>query len=294
MSYMHIPNLYADQTILLFKEGYALEKIDGTSAHLTFHQGVLKFSSGGAPHRDFMALFDPDRLSELLAEQVAEQPEVPWMVYGEAYGGKIQGQTRRYGAALKFVAFEVRRGDTWLTVPGAARVVERLGLEFVHYAQVPLDLEHLDAERDADSVQSARNGQGPGHKREGVVLRPLVEMIRGDGARVIAKHKRDDFRETASPRKVGEPLVVLDAAQAIAEEWVTTQRLEHVCQALARNGTRPSTLRDTGQIVAAMVEDVLREGSAEIVDSPSARKAIGARAARLWQARLRQPQENYE
>ena len=39
-----------------------------------------------------------------------------------------------------------------------------------------------------------------------------------DGSRVICKHKRDDFRETATPRKVGAPLEVLAEANAIAIE----------------------------------------------------------------------------
>lgn len=30
MSYLHIPNLYKDQTILLLRECFALEKVHGT------------------------------------------------------------------------------------------------------------------------------------------------------------------------------------------------------------------------------------------------------------------------
>ena len=36
MGYMHIDNLYKNVTIMLFKEAYVLEKIHGTSAHITW------------------------------------------------------------------------------------------------------------------------------------------------------------------------------------------------------------------------------------------------------------------
>ncbi len=34
MGYLHIDNLYKNQTIRLFRECYALEKVHGTSAHV--------------------------------------------------------------------------------------------------------------------------------------------------------------------------------------------------------------------------------------------------------------------
>ena len=63
MGYLHIHNLYKDQTILLFKEVYALEKIHGTSSHITFTRETatlapeippkLTFFSGGESHQRF-------------------------------------------------------------------------------------------------------------------------------------------------------------------------------------------------------------------------------------------------
>lgn len=41
MAYMHIENLYANQTILESKECYAMEKIHGTSAHISGKDGNL-------------------------------------------------------------------------------------------------------------------------------------------------------------------------------------------------------------------------------------------------------------
>jgi len=43
-----------------------------------------------------------------------------------------------------------------------------------------------------------------------------------------------------------------------------------------------------GRIIAAMTEDVLREGKAEIVDSKEARKAISKRTVELYKEYLNQ------
>ena len=47
MGYAHIDNLYKEQTILMFRECYALEKIHGTSAHISWKGKQLWLSSGG-------------------------------------------------------------------------------------------------------------------------------------------------------------------------------------------------------------------------------------------------------
>ncbi len=58
MGYLHIDNLYKNQEILMFKECYALEKIHGTSAHITWNSPALTYSSGGEKHERFVALFE--------------------------------------------------------------------------------------------------------------------------------------------------------------------------------------------------------------------------------------------
>lgn len=279
MSYLHIANLYREQEILLFRECYALEKIHGTSARVEWRDGRLWLSSGGESPERFAALFDEAALGEAFARLGHERVAV----YGEAYGGKQQGQSWRYGKSLRFVAFEVRIGESWLAVPQAADVAGALGVEFVAYEKIPTDLASIDAARDAPSVQARRNGVDGDQPREGVVLRPLIELTKNNGDRIIAKHKRDEERETKSPRAVVDPerLRVLVAADAIAEEWVTETRLSHVLDKLG-----PVGVERTGDVIRAMVEDVLREAAGEIVDSKDARRAIGKRAAELFRGRV--------
>lgn len=289
MGYLHIDNLYKNQAILMFRECYALEKIHGTSANLGWRPGAaqLHFHSGGEKLERFTRLFDRAALTEGLTRLF---PMRDVTLYGEAYGGSQQRQAHRYGPELRFVVFDVLVGSadhgpaTWLEVPQAAQVAVDLGLEFVHYRRVPTDVAALDAERDACSEQARRNGVAGDWPREGVVLRPLVEVQLNNGERVICKHKRDDERETAGIRQVADParLKVLADAQAIALEWVTVRRLQHVLDKLDPD----LGIERMREVIAAMQEDVLREGAGELVDSREARAAIGKQTAQLFRELL--------
>ena len=123
-----------------------------------------------------------------------------------------------------------------------------------------------------------------------MVLRPIVEMVFPNGNRVIAKHKRDEERETRSTRAVGDPekLKVLEEADAISGEWVTDTRLQHVLDKL---GGSPGMER-TPDVIAAMIEDVEREGAGEIVASKAARKAIGSATVALFKKYQRRKLES--
>jgi hypothetical protein len=75
---------------------------------------------------------------------------------------------------------------------------------------------------------------------------------------------------------------VLTAAAAIADEWVVPKRLEHMLNHLEAKLGRAATEKDTGAVLDAMEEDVLREAGEEIVASTAAKKAIRTRARELF------------
>jgi len=236
-------------------------------------------------------------------------PDRDLTIYGEAYGGSQQGMSHTYGTTLKFAVFDVKIGDCWLDVPNADDVAKKLGLEFVHYVKVSTDLKALDEQRDAPSMQAVRNGistfaEGQfidtsrtdyvyfpvlngtifnPKKREGVVLRPLIEVILNNGNRLICKHKGDDFKETATPRPVVDPtkMQALADANAVAEEWCTATRLEHVLDKLPGH-----CMERMREIIAAMTEDVYREGKGEIIESKAVEKALGKKTVDLYKAYL--------
>lgn len=207
------------------------------------------------------------------------------IIFGEAYGGKCQGMSETYGKELKFVAFDVKVGESWLDVPKAEQIVRSLGLEFVDYVKINTDLVSLDLQRDKNSVQAIRNGMGEGKLREGVVLRPIIELTRNNGERVISKHKRDEFRETKTPRPIVDPekLKVLQDAELVAQEWITGERLNHITSKIPDCG-----IENMGEIIKLMTEDIKREGEKEIIWSKDVEKSIGKATALLFKNKLKQ------
>lgn len=284
MGYLHIDNLYKNQTILMFKECYALEKIHGTSAHISWNSinKQIKFFSGGESHDRFISLFDIDSLQSKLSVLFTNSNAI---IYGEAYGGKQQGMSDTYGKELKFIGFEVRVGQLWVNVPNAEAICKSLNIEFVDYVRCSTDLSVLDHERDKDSTQAIRNGCGVGKLREGVILKPIIELTTNNGGRVIAKHKRDEFKETKTPRLVSpEEFKILKDAEAIADEWVTEMRLNHVLDKLPKG----INIESTKLIIDTMVEDVYREAKGEIIESKEVVKLIGRRTVLLFKNMLKQ------
>lgn len=290
MSYLSINNLYKDQTILLFREAFALEKIHGTSAHIGWNvdEQKLIIFSGGEKHDKFSQLFDHEKLRGKFLELNLKHNAV---IYGEAYGGKQQGMSGTYGKDLKFVVFEVRIGESWLPVPNAEEFVTGFGLEFVPYTKIPTTLAAIDAERDRPSEQAVRNGIITPKFREGVVLRPLIEVMKSNGERIIAKHKRDEFRETSTPRKVVSPeqLEILTKADAIATEWVTPMRLSHIL------GKRQDVQdKDIGGILKEIAEDIQREAAGEIVWTHEVGRAVGKATVKLIKDYFRNQNELHQ
>jgi len=285
MSYMEIENLYKDLRILQFKECYAMEKIHGTSAHVTFKDENLIFFSGGDTHDDFVAHFNQEDLKKRFTEKGMD-PNIPVTIYGENYGGKIQKMSNTYGKEKRFVVFEVKIGDTWLNVFKAEKFTNEMGLQFVDYMVIPATIEDIEKQMIRPSSQAIRNGMGDDKMREGVVLRPLEEYRDNRGNRIITKHKNPAFSEVKTPREIDpEKLQIIEEANAIAEEWVTHMRLIHVLD----NVDFEIDVKNTGQVIQLMIDDVLKESKGEIVDSPAARKAISRATALLFKRSLQIP-----
>lgn len=280
MGYLSISNLYKDIDILLFRECFASEKIHGTSAHISFKEGKLTFFSGGEKHAKFEDLFEVD---VLCATYSSIYDGMDLVLFGEAYGGSQQGMSATYGKELKFIVFDVKMGDYWLDVPNADQVTKKLGLEFVYYKKIHTTMKAIDREREKPSIQAKRNGIKEDKMREGIVLRPLLELKKNNGKRIIVKHKNDAFMETKTKRKVDPvKLKVLEEADEIANEWVVANRLSHVLDHLG-NPTEMENVRD---VIKEMVEDVYREAKGEIVESKEVERAISKKTAQMYKARI--------
>lgn len=245
----------------------------------------MKFFSGGEKHQRFVNLFQGnDAIYDyyvLFRSLAGIGGDVT--IYGEAYGGKQQGMSDTYGKELRFIAFDVKICESWLTVPDAHEFVEECGLEFVPYEKVSTDLESLNHQRDLPCRVAERRGIF-GKNAEGVVLRPLMELTKNNGKRIIAKHKRDEFRETTKKRKILDPaqLKVLSDANEVANEWCTEMRLVHVL-----DGLGSPNIERTRDVIFAMIEDVKIESEGEVVWSKQVERAIGKRASTLFKERLK-------
>ena len=280
MGYLHIENLYKNVDIMLFKECYALEKIHGTSAHISWKDKQVTIFSGGEKHARFVKLFDVDKLTKLFEELF--QYDVT--VFGEAYGGSQQGMSETYGKELKFVAFDVRVDNYWLDVPNAEDVTKKLGLEFVYFTKIPAQLESINLQRDLPSVQAARNGITEDKLREGIVLRPLIEVIKKNGGRIIVKHKGDSFKETKTKREVDPAkLKLFEDAKAIAEEFVTPNRLKNIISHIKKDEL---IIENTGKIIKIFIEDIYREAKGEIIESIEVKRAISKKVAILYKKNI--------
>jgi hypothetical protein len=291
MGYLKIQNLYKETDILLMKEVYCLEKIHGTSAHISYkmendqlragsiypigQHPIIRYFAGGVNHEEFVKLFHEEVLLSKFAEIYNGYPIT---VFGEAYGGKCQGMSGTYGKQLRFVAFDVKMGERWLSVPQAEDVVKNLGLEFVHYVKTSTNLEDLNRERDRDSVQAIRNGLGENHPSEGIVIRPIIELTKNNGERLIAKHKKEVFRETKSVKPVNaEKLEILREAQAVADEWVTEMRLSHVVDKLGVD----VDVVNIPIIIRGMLVDIQLESVGEVEWNKECNKSVGKATADL-------------
>mgnify|MGYP001021956036 CR=1 FL=1 len=282
MAYLSIENLYRSkaQEILLFKELYALEKVHGTSANISWKEGKVSYFPGSESLSKFKSLFNEERLVKHFTELGHEEV----VVYGEAYGGSCQKMSYMYGPELRFIVFDVFINNIWLDVPNMDEVATRLEQEVVPWRKIVCDLAAIDNERDRPSEVAVRRGFTEEHIREGVVLRPLAEMFNRYGERMIVKHKHEKFGERKTPQKVEDPskLKVLTEATAIAEEWVTEMRLEHVLQKLPQG----IGLESMQRVLQAMVEDVLKESTGEIVDSKEVRNAINKKTVELFKKKV--------
>lgn len=290
MGYLHINNLYKDQTVLAFRQVYAMEKIHGTSASLTWLKDQIHLHSGGEKHDRFATLFDLPSLTAKFLEKFSNEPDLQVTIYGEAYGGKQQGMSQTYGKDLKFVAFDVKVGDQWLSVPKAAAFVGELGLEFVDFNIINATIDEIDAQRDLPSSQARRNGIDEERIREGIVLRPPFECTLNNGNRVIAKHKRVEFSERGSPNlETLDPTrrVILEQAEAIAQEWVTPMRLEHVLDKIkATQNGKDLEIWQIPMVTSRMFDDVFREAEGEAINITPAKKEITRRTVTLFKQHL--------
>lgn len=116
----------------------------------------------------------------------------PITIYGEGYGKKIQSCGGKYCKdRAKFIVFDIKIGEWWLTREAVEVICNDLGLDIVPimgYFTVPEAIEYVKkgfkdpiAEEDLDA--------------EGLVLKTDLVLRKRNGERIVTKIKTCDFRK---------------------------------------------------------------------------------------------------
>lgn len=164
------------------------EKIDGTNVRVGWDGHRVQF--GGRTNRAELPSPLLDHLKyefpeELLEQQFGPQPAT---LYGEGYGGKIQGLGKMYGPHEQFMLFDVRVGRWWLQPADVLDVGTALGVRTVPYVKMTLN-EAIYAV--TTGVTSELNND---YLAEGLVGTPTGGLLDRSGKRIQVKVKTKDFR----------------------------------------------------------------------------------------------------
>jgi hypothetical protein len=169
------------------------EKIDGTNIRV--HWDGHKVQFGGRTDNAQIPSGLVAKLNELFlgseTEQVFEQKfgETPVTLYGEGYGGKIQGGGN-YKKEHDFILFDVEVGNTFLSRENCEEIAKSFSLNMVPIVMVS------DIQTAVDYIKTKPRSTISENKEfemEGVVGTPQARLYDVKGNRVIVKIKVKDF-----------------------------------------------------------------------------------------------------
>ena len=180
---------YPEFRFLRFNHWVFTEKVDGTNIRIMFDPEARSVTFGGRGNNSQIPAKLTNALNEMFSARVNlfEDFDAPMCLYGEGYGAGIQKVGANYSPINRFALFDVKIGDVWLERHNVQDIADRLEIE-----DVPIiGTGTLD-----DMVEIARRGfksTWGDFQAEGIVARPLVEMRRRTGERIITKIKCRDF-----------------------------------------------------------------------------------------------------
>jgi len=162
------------------------EKVDGTNIRVMWDGESIRI--GGRTDNAQIPTFLYDRLVELFPKDKFGIFDCPVCLYGEGYGAKIQKGGGNYKSdGVDFVLFDVKIEEWWLKWNDIMDVGAKLQIDIVPIVAIGT-LE--------DAVQRIREGIKSAwgdFQAEGLVCRPLVDLMARNGKRIITKLKTKDF-----------------------------------------------------------------------------------------------------
>lgn len=162
------------------------EKVDGTNIRVIWDMQDVHFR--GRTDRAQL----PHELTEYLNNTFTREifselyPDIPMILYGEGYGKGIQ-KGGKYLDSQQFVLFDVLIRGFWLERDNVHDIADKLGIRVVPV----IGTGTLD---DAIStVQLGLRSIWGDFEAEGIVARPMCELMARNGKRIITKIKGRDF-----------------------------------------------------------------------------------------------------
>ena len=172
------------------------EKVDGMNIRVMYDSNPLdnNVSFRGRTDNAQLSMDLVERLQELFPIEKftklwssEEFGDSSVCLYGEGYGAGIQ-KGGKYLDHKDFVLFDIKAGDFWLKREDVIDVALKMGIE-----SVP-GLGKGKLNQLIELVKSPQPSHWGDFEMEGIVARPLVELVDRFGNRIITKLKAKDFK----------------------------------------------------------------------------------------------------
>lgn len=173
------------------------EKIDGTNIRVNWDGRMVTF---GGRTKDaqipthLLTYLQAQFTAELMDKAFSELKDPPFDItlYGEGYGPKINNGGF-YDTDPKFCLFDVRVGRWWLEKHSLMQISETLGIKIAPTIGTMTTQEIVDYVKTKPISVFATNDRPPRHVMEGVMCRPVPQMLFRDGTPIMFKLKCKDF-----------------------------------------------------------------------------------------------------
>lgn len=190
---------FRNETVEFLKDAERVftEKIDGTNIRIYWDGHKVEF--GGRtdnaeiprPLLDSLNKIFGTTETEELFEQIFGEKNV--ILFGEGYGGRIQGVGNEYRPDESFILFDVLIGENYQTREWVEKTAQMFGIKAVPVlftGPLQAGIDYVCGH--PKSVVAMKDTY-----MEGVVARPKVELKDRCGRRVIVKIKWKDFKDFA-------------------------------------------------------------------------------------------------
>ena len=167
------------------------EKVDGTNIRIIWDGENIEFKGKTdraeipKPLMDVLeSIFDPVDMTAVFGSKSV-------CLYGEGYGYKIQSGKGYRAESHGFILFDVNINDMWLDFNNTLAIAESLKIEHVPVVGIYTLKEAVQVVKEGFKSLIAEDTN---LTSEGLIMKPMIELMNRKGERIISKIKHKDFR----------------------------------------------------------------------------------------------------